>query len=501
MQHSSFIIGVVCFTLGIAVAFLLDFAPALLVLIIGIIFLGGYQYYQNKLNISLLVIWTLVALFGFLRTLILIDSHQVHPLDVKIGSDVVFEAIVVREREVREQYVQLVASPIGFDTQILLRVNHYPEIRYGDRIQISGMLDSPEGFRGEDGRYFDYKNYLLQLGIRYEMNFPDVVFIEGGQGNFVMHILLDIKQSFVNALKAHLSEPHASLASGLLVGAKEAMGERLLIDFRNTGIIHIVVLSGYNISLVAGFFMYILGYLNTRVAAVIGSLAILFFALMTGAGATVVRASLMAFLVIIARLTGNYAEVIRMLFLAAFLMLLYNPMLLLYSPSFQLSFVATYGLIILAPYIERWFVWVPNPKGAPIRELISATVATQIMVLPLILYMMGDFATYAPLVNFLVLASVPYAMMSSFALGVVSMFVPAFASLFSIPAFILLEYELIVVDFFARMPGVVFQIPPFSFVWVAVAYLLYLIVAWYYIPRNRFIFTHFNLHNFIFTKK
>jgi competence protein ComEC len=119
-----------------------------------------------------------------------------------------------------------------------------------------------------------------------------------------------------------------------------------------------------------------------------------------------------------------------------------------------------------------------------LREVLSATIATQIMVLPLILYMMGSLPTYAPAVNFLVLATVPYAMMTSFALGVANLLSPALAAVFSVPAYILLEYELAVVDWFASIPGVVFEIPPFSFAWVVAAYVLYIVIAWYIIQRH-----------------
>jgi len=83
---------------------------------------------------------------------------------------------------------------------------------------------------------------------------------------------------------------------------------------------------------------------------------------MTGASATVVRAALMAFLVLIARATGYHSEITRALFVAALLMIFHNPMILLYDPSFQLSFLATLGLIMLVPWIETKLSWIPKTK-------------------------------------------------------------------------------------------------------------------------------------------
>jgi competence protein ComEC len=183
----------------------------------------------------------------------------------------------------------------------------------------------------------------------------------------------------------------------------------LLEKFRTTGIIHIVVLSGFNLTILAQFIMIILAIFGRKISAFFGSLAIVLFAIMTGASATIVRASIMALLVILAKMLGRNSEALRLLFVAAFLMLIFNPMLLLYDPSFQLSFLATMGLLLLSPKIENSIKY-GDFKFFNFREILAATISTQIFVFPLLLYMMGEISLVAPIVNILVLIFIPFSM-------------------------------------------------------------------------------------------
>ncbi len=185
-------------------------------------------------------------------------------------------------------------------------------------------------------------------------------FVESGRGSLIKEYLFKIKKSFLNQIKKILPKEEASFLGGLLLGAKEDMGKKLLEDFRRTGVIHIVVLSGFNLTIVADFFMKIFMLLGLAGASFFSAISIIFFAIMTGASATIVRAAIMALLVILARVSGRTSVTIRALFLAGFIMLLFNPMLLVFDPSFQLSFLATLGLLQLSPKIEGWLTFLPR---------------------------------------------------------------------------------------------------------------------------------------------
>ena len=208
----------------------------------------------------------------------------------------------------------------------------------------------------------------------------------------------------------------------------------------------------------------------------IGAIAIIFFAIMTGASATIVRASIMALLVLLARATGRTYAITRALFIAGFFMILHNPKILVFDSSFQLSFMATLGLIYLEPKIEQYFKLVPTKWQ--LREFATATVATQLFVLPLILYKMGDLSLVALPVNMLILAFVPLTMLFGFLTGVLG-FVSTILSLpFAYVTYALLTYQLKVVELFASLPFASLHINHFP-VWAMLfIYMVYALLLW-----------------------
>jgi competence protein ComEC len=207
----------------------------------------------------------------------------------------------------------------------------------------------------------------------------------------------------------------------------------------------------------------------------LGSVSIVLFAVVTGAGATIVRASIMALLVLLARATGRVYEITIALFTAGFLMLLHNPKILVFDPSFQLSFLATFGLVYLAPLVERRLGFLPSKWH--IREVTTATIATQAFVLPLLLYKVGELSLVALPVNLLILLVVPLTMLFGFLAGAIG-FLSFFASLpFAWIAYAFLAYQLGVVRIFSFLPFASVHIP-FPLLLLVAFYLFYGVVIY-----------------------
>jgi competence protein ComEC len=264
---------------------------------------------------------------------------------------------------------------------------------------------------------------------------------------------------------------------------KQALGDTLEDAFRQTGIIHIVVLSGYNVMLVVAFVMYVFSYfLPLRARVIAGLCAITAFALLVGLSATVVRASIMAGLLLIASALGRTYDVLRGLLLAGAFMLLLNPYLLVYDVGFQLSFLATLGLILVAPQFENLLAQVPTKIG--VREFMIATVATQIAVLPLLLYQIGELSLVAVFVNVLVLPMVPVAMLLTFIVGMAAMVSAPLASLFVYPTYLSLTYIIEVALWWASVPFAAVVIPAFPFYVVPIAYFALGAVLWWCANRQ-----------------
>jgi competence protein ComEC len=288
------------------------------------------------------------------------------------------------------------------------------------------------------------------------MFYPQIKLIDGVGGSWIKRQLFLVKEKFIKNLSAIIPEPHAGYIAGLTVGAKQAMPKSLLEDFRETGIIHIVVLSGYNVTIIAYAIMKILSFLPQIFGIGLGILGIALFALMTGASATVVRASIMASLALLARATGRIYQITIALLFAGFLMIVHNPKILRFDTSFHLSFLATLALIYLSPSVEKKLSFVP--KKFHLREIAGATISTQIFVLPFLLYKMGLFSVVSLPVNLLILIFVPATMFFGFATGIAGFISQIISVPFGWISYAFSAYELWIVDVFSKLPFAAFNI-------------------------------------------
>jgi competence protein ComEC len=372
------------------------------------------------------------------------------------------------------------------DINVRIATSFYPRYAYGSRIVFAGTLAQPRDFASDNGRTFDYSGYLAKDDIYYEMRSAHISFATSTadtssdpglwpQWIDVSPLLFGLKRAFVSHLDQSLGEPHAALAAGLVVGEKSALGKDLLDDFRIVGLIHIVVLSGFNITIVGVALRRVLSFLPRVWGIVIGGIGIALFGVLVGGGATVIRSCFMAGVAIIADIIRRDYSVARALAFAALVMLIQNPLILLHDPSFQLSFLATLGLILLASPIESRLGWIPDKFG--MRGTVASCFATQIFVSPFILYMMGQISLIGVIVNILVLPFIPATMLVVFLAGSLGFIHPMLSIVAGWGAHLLLSYELWMVTHFARIPYAALQVPPFSGWWVAgfygVFFLLY----------------------------
>jgi len=227
-------------------------------------------------------------------------------------------------------------------------------------------------------------------------------------------------------------------------------------------------------------FAYVLGL---RGRLVFGLMAIAAFALLVGLSATVLRASIMASLILVARSTGRSYAVMRALIFAGLIMLAINPYLLVFDTGFQLSFVATAGLILLAPHLERVVAFVPSTIG--IREFLVATLATQLFVMPLLLYQIGEFSVVSVLVNVLVLPMVPVAMLLTFLTGVVGFLSASLALPLAYATHLSLSYIIVVAEWFAGLPFSSYVVPPFPAWFMVLSYAALGYGVWWWHQRSK----------------
>lgn len=265
---------------------------------------------------------------------------------------------------------------------------------------------------------------------------------EGGQ------ILEPLRIHLAQTLDQNFPYPQSAILAGILLGVDKNLPIALKNDLKATSTIHMIVVSGQNLSIVAGFLIGLAGFLGRRKALIFSLGLIVFYSVLTGLEVPVVRAAIMVTLAYLAQILGKENLSAWILFLTGGTMLLYNPNWLL-SISFQLSFLATFGVIVVAPILVKRLSKVPRV----LREDLGVTIAAQVMVLPVIAYNFGQLSLFGIIANLLILWSIPIVMISGFlalGLGLLDSLLGQLAGL--IPS-ILLTYFIYIVEFFAKLPG------------------------------------------------
>ncbi len=511
----SFIFG---FLGGVAVASFFHFSYLsiiVLLVVTAVVFL--YRYFVEQKG-RLVLVLTSLFLVGFIVGAVRVNFsnlYQTSNLKDYVGQKVSVEGIIASEPDVREdntkltlQITEIEAKPSatadgrpiqtssGFREKVLVTVPIYPEFSYGDKIRLSLLLQEPKNIESSDGRVFDYSGYLRARGIWYTSNnkYDKVTLISHNNGSGIKSILYKIKNAFTNALGQALPEPESSFMTGLLLGAKQSLGKELLTEFQRAGVSHVVVLSGYNIAIVANSIMSALRFLPQNLSFVFGSIAVILFTVLSGGGASAWRAAIMVLVALSAKKLNRDYKASRALGFAVVLMLAPNPLLLVFDSSFQLSVLATIGLIWVSPIISPYLKFVTEkyglrlnrskgsigrtPQSGVLGEIVSSTIATQITVLPFLIYNTGILSLVSLPVNILILGVVPLTMFLGFLTGLVgtiSLYLSFIPALF---AYALLWYQLKIIHIGASLPFGAVSLPAFSpivlvFIYLAVVAGLY----------------------------
>jgi len=416
--------------------------PTPLLFFVGVITIALFLYALHYRARALFVAITFLcfAFLGFVRMNLVPDTlpEAYVPL---LESSVTFTGTVDADPDLREttQRVVIGVSQDSSETRMLAVLPLYPRLEYGDSVRVAGTFVRPEAFDTAGGRTFAYPEFLAKDQIFSMLTSAKVIGRDTApllQGQ-PLRSLYKVRHWFEKGVSQALPEPMSALAIGLLTGGKQGLGAQLLIAFTVSGLLPIVVLSGYNVMIVAESVQRFFRFLPKRFSILVAAITVLLFVLASGAGASAVRAGMMAGVALFARATGRTYDALRALVFVLVLMVLLQPHILVYDPGFQFSFMATLGLILLSPRILPFLMWM---KSSLIRDTLSTTIAAQLCVLPLLLYATGNLSFVAVPANLLVLPVIPLTMLFSFVAGIVGMVAPLAAPVVGIPAYALLSY-------------------------------------------------------------
>ncbi len=351
----------------------------------------------------------------------------------------------------------------------------YPVVIPGDVITVDGAIrPRPES---------SYGSYLLRIGAVGTLDSRSLT-VEPASDD-LLHRLEILRRGAGDALAMVLPEPEAGLAAGILIGLRDRVDRDLAAAFTAAGVSHVVAISGWNIAIVAAAIAALTGRLGRRRRSVVTIIAIVAYVAFAGASASVVRAGLMAGVVLLARESGRAGRAAAALGWAVTVLLLIDPGLVT-DAGFQLSSLATAGLIVWASPLTGWLEGrAAGRLPGWLAENIGVSLAAQAATLPIILVSFGRLAVLSPIVNLVVVPLVAPAMaVGLIALGAGALVAagapPLVGALLAAPGWVILRILVTTVQVSAGLPfATVGLAPPFDLIGgLAVAAALAVAVWW-----------------------
>ena len=352
---------------------------------------------------------------------------------------------------------------------------------YGDLLEMTGLLGVPDP-PGNPGA-FDYRAWLNRQGIAATLTVQDareVRYLNGG-GNPVLRTAYGLRSALERIFDQTMTKTNAAVVKGILFGTRGEIPQEVQLAFNETGLVHILSVSGYHVGLVTVILLALLRFMRipTRFTAWVAIPALIFYAIMTGLGPAVFRSTIMAVLLLLAHHLGRQQDWPTTLAAAAGMILVVNP-LHLYDIGFQLSFAATWGLLYLTPVMTQLFPRLPRTFSL----LIAVPLAAQLATLPLVVLYFNLVSLVSVLANLLTAYLVALIMLfSGISLPVGVIFLPL-AGFINASTGLLTDLFLWLVQFCSALPGAARYIPAPP-LWLVFLYYLLLVGVFELLRRPR----------------
>ena len=361
-----------------------------------------------------------------------------------------------------------------------------PFFRYGDALLITGGLTEPPAL--ED---FDWREHLAREGVHYLVLRPEVELVGGGYGAAALQWLYRLRSGMAESLGRSLPEPHASLAQALLLGIRSGLPSELRDDLAQTGTTHLVAISGLHVGILVGLVSLgssaVLGR-RGQIYIIVPLVFVWAYALLTGFSPPVARAAIMATLYLWAIYLGRQRSGLTALSAAAAVMVVIDPDLLA-ELSFQLSFLAMAGLLLLGPWLRAGGLrlaaryWAPEGlAGGIMKFFIEATAISLAAILATLPVVAVNFHFLSPVglpATLLILPVMPPALVSAFVVGVGGGVSEGAGQVLSWIVWPWLTWMTGVIEAFARVPGLTVDAGPAASYLSVLYYAVWLGLLWW----------------------
>ncbi|MBT9170974.1 MAG: ComE operon protein 3 [Actinobacteria bacterium] len=384
------------------------------------------------------------------------DNSRSGDINIVFDEKINFEGVIVKNPERGNQQKLTVELRSPYLGRVLVKLKNYPSFNYGDLIKLEGIIQKPEGG--------SYANYLAKEGIFGIVDYPKAEFVGSDHGSKIKSSLFSLKEKTISVFQRVLPPENAAFLAGITLGERAEFSKEFKEAMSESGTTHLVALSGYNITILVIAVAYVLSFFaSRRLVFWLTLLIIIGFVAMTGAEASVVRAAIMGGIALLAKRANRLYSFRNAIVIAAFLMILDNPMVLSFDTGFQLSFMALLGIVYLQPAIKKFLKIKEGDDWSGFlawKENLLTTLSAQLAVLPLLVLYFGNFSIVSLLSNILILSVIPLTMALGFILGFIGFISYELSLIFGWFVNLLLAYKTFIIKFFGGLN--IFQISSLS---------------------------------------
>lgn len=401
----------------------------------------------------------------------------------KDGQLISFETTLLSEPQIISRYQKFTAN-LSDGTRILVTLPVFPEFHYGDTVHIDG----PVKFSKRSNFSNKNRGVINNNRIVLSMFFPKIKAVKNRQTNMlfstksILAITSFIRQNTVTFFEKTLPSNSAHLLLGIVFGIKEDFSKDFYDNLKIAGVLHVVAASGMNVSMVGGFLSsFFMLFAKRRFALILTCFGIFFYALLAGFEPSIIRAAIMGTLAFSSQILGKQYLAAYSLFMAAFVMLFISPYLIS-DIGFQLSFLATLGLLYLRPLLglgenQRRTLF----QSFVVNSEIKTTLAAQLATLPILLVNFGSYSVFSILANAFVLWLVPTLMVLGGLASLTGLILEPSGKIFLYLSLPFLIYFEKIVSFFAGFGQIDLNFP-----WqFAIGYYLILLAIVFYLKSKK----------------
>lgn len=366
--------------------------------------------------------------------------------------DVIIKGTLTEKISENDKNARYILRDVSLGTQkfpermgILLTLPDSRGVHIDDVLSFTGKISLPMS-----NETFDYRTYLLldNIYVTTSISFPDKI---GEHPSNALNIFIrNVRERLLSITEDIYPGESAKLLEGILIGERANLSAETKAHFNNSGLTHIIAVSGFNITIILIFLSFLFRSFPIVLRLLLALICVGFFTLLVGPQISVLRASAFGLITYTILLSGKKMRSFSLLLAVAVGFVVIDPLVLNYDVSFHLSFLAVFGLLFFGDFFTRIFSFLPKWFG--LRESLAMCLAAMVFTLPILMVNFGQISVISPLANIATVPLIPLIMLIGFVSMIGTLFSSSLGILLGFPTWLGLSYILQAVAWFGGLP-------------------------------------------------